>query len=42
MFNIPYKNWTEMPLWLVQLHHLFDEIEKEYDTYLISKGYITK
>ena len=37
MFGLPYKNWFEMPKWLIDLHKLFNQIEAEFESYLINK-----
>jgi len=37
MFGFPYKNWFEMPKWLIDLHKLFNQIEIEFENYLIKK-----
>jgi len=32
-FGFPYKDWTEMPQWLIQLHKMFRRMEEEYEAW---------
>jgi hypothetical protein len=41
LFGFPYKDWTEYPKWLIQLHKMFSQIEIEYQNYQINKQYST-
>jgi hypothetical protein len=40
LFGLPYKSWLDCPRWLLYLLHLFDDIEKEYEKYKLSKKLI--
>jgi len=37
LFGHPYKNWTEMPHWLVDITKMFNQLENDYQNYLINK-----
>ena len=39
LFGLPYKNWTEMPKWLIHLHKIFEQTEIEYQNYQLKKSY---
>ena len=38
-FGFPYKDWTQMPQWLIQLHKMFDRLKAEYEHWQASKQY---
>ena len=38
LFGIPFKNWTEMPVWLIELHKMFEHIDNEYEVYQLNKS----
>jgi hypothetical protein len=37
-FGLPFNNWLDCPHWLLELYHLFQDTEKEYENYLIAKN----
>jgi hypothetical protein len=41
-FGFPFKDWTEMPRWLIHLHKTFSKLEDEYQSYLTNRGMQTK
>ena len=36
-FGFPYRDWTEMPQWLIDLHKMFDRLKAEYEHCQASK-----
>jgi len=38
-FGFPYKDWTQMPRWLVELHKTFLRIENEFENWRISQSH---
>jgi len=36
-FGIPYRNWTEMPGWMIDLHKTFSAVEKEWEYHNLKK-----
>ena len=36
-FGIPYKNWTEMPEWMIDMHKTFSGVEKEWEYHNLKK-----
>ena len=36
-WGLPYK-WIEAPYWVIELHNLFDQLEIEYNNYLMTRN----
>jgi len=41
-FGFPYKDWFDAPHWVLELHELFENTDKEYEIHLMNKGHQTK
>ena len=38
MFGFPYRDWLEMPRWMIDLHKTFERIEREWEYHNIKKN----
>ena len=37
LFGIPYRNWTEIPHWLIDMTKMFNQLENEYQNFVMRK-----
>jgi len=37
-FGIPYRNWIEMPEWMIELHRMLSGIEREHENWRLSRN----
>jgi len=38
MFGLPFRDWTEMPEWMTEMHKMFARIENEYEGWRAAQG----
>ena len=37
IFGVPFKDWTLIPKWLIDMTKMFNQIENEYQNYVVGK-----